>query len=210
MRAGCLGVFIAGQNPLCGRKAADIGVVGDHGDREPHPGRQFTQRCCQGGIADNRELGSRNHGVNEELKRSTRMAGHAKFKNVIQALPIGESTHQRPVEDRGGCESGVRIHRRWAAGTVTRFSVQSRLHPRLHRRDPDHPGATIGKCLPNRPQDGWLSAAAADPAVNDAFCSDDRLVTWSGRGRCLNPQNAHECEWLILLLEAVCSFEYLE
>jgi hypothetical protein len=130
------------------------------------------------------------------------MAGHAKFKNIVQALPIGQSARQRSVVGGVGFKSAIRIDVRLTLGISARIL--------WHWRDPNHPGTTIGKCLPNRTQDGRLCAAATDPAVNDAFCGDDCLVTGPRRGGCLNPQNAHECEGLILLLEAVCSFEYLE
>ena len=77
------------------------------------------------------------------------------------------------------------------------------------RGDSNDPGPSIRECLSDRAQDGWLRAPTTDPAMNNAIGGYNGFITRSGRGGCLHPQNAHQREGLIVLLQSVGGFKYL-
>jgi hypothetical protein len=70
-------------------------------------------------------------------------------------------------------------------------------------------GPSIRECLPDRSQDSGLRATTTYPAVDDAIGGHNGFVTRSGRGGRLDPQNAHQSEGLVVLLQSVGGFKYL-
>jgi hypothetical protein len=117
--------------------------------------------------------------INKEFQDPAGVTCHAELKNVF--------------------ESAFRIDRRFRL--VSFFGVR--------RGYSNDSGPSIRECFPDRAQDSGLRATTTDPAVDDSISGYNGFVTRSGRGGGLDPQNAHQREGLIVLLQSVGGFKYL-